>query len=172
MTENVELTERLNQLPDESRIWIYAADRDLDQTEQERISSILDSFCTNWKSHGRPVDSAAAVVAGRFAVIAGRIPAGDISGCGIDASVHALSAAAEELHLGWLSSLTVHYRDDGGRIQSLSRPEFREKVRSGEIDGSTAVFNLNLETLGELRGGFFELPARDAWHSRVFGISR
>ena len=170
MTEIVEKTELLPRLPDEARVWIYAADRHLGPVEQERLTSILNSFCAVWKSHGRPVESASAVLAGRFAVIAGRIVDGDISGCGIDASVHALDTAAQELGLTWLPSLSVLYRDPSGQIQSVPRPQFREKVRSGEVDSATMVFDLTLETLGELRSGGFERPAGESWHARIFGI--
>jgi hypothetical protein len=170
MTEHEEITEILTGLPDSARVWIYAADRSLDAGEQKRLTAILADFCSKWSSHGRKVESSTAVVSGRFAVIAGLIPGGDVSGCGIDASVHALARAAEELGLTWLPSIWVHFRDAAGVVHSCTRPDFRVLVRSGDIAARTRVFDLNIQTLGELRRGAFERDARDSWHARVFRL--
>jgi len=171
MTEYEETTEILTGLPDSARVWIYAADRDLDAHEQERLTAILADFCSAWSSHARKVESSSAILAGRFAVIAGMIPGGDVSGCGIDASVHAMDRAAEELSLAWLPSIWIHYRSASGGVRSCTRPQFREYVRSREVGAETGVFDLNIQTLGELRHGAFERAARDTWHARVFGLA-
>lgn len=163
--------ERLRSLPDHARVWIYVADRPLDDRQTERLLEHLDAFCTGWRSHGRPVSSAAAVIEGRFAVIAGEIPEGDISGCGIDASVHALDRAAEELGLRWLPALAVQFRAENGSIRSVSRPVFRKLVEAGQIDSSTPVFDLSIQLLGDLREGKLEQPAGSTWHERAFRLS-
>lgn len=163
---------RLRHLPDDARVWLYAADRDLNDLEENRVAELLNDFCSTWQSHGRPVESAAEVIQGRFAVIAGRIVGGDISGCGIDASVKALEKASSELSFEWLPALTIHYRDENGVVRSVSRGEFRECVRAGDVDADTRVFDLSVESLGQLRGGEFEQPAGRTWHGRVFRIAQ
>ncbi len=167
----MESLNRLRSLPDGARVWIYAADRPLNDADQARIIDLLDTFCRNWHSHGRLVDSAASVLEGRFALIAGDIPGGDISGCGIDASVHALSNAAEELGMDWLPALFVHFRDQDGSISSVSRARFRELVESETVTARTPVFDLSIETLDALRSGRFEQPAENTWHGRMFRLS-
>ncbi|MEX0746463.1 MAG: hypothetical protein WD275_00590 [Rhodothermales bacterium] len=170
MTEYEESTEVFTGLPDTARVWIYAADRDLNANEQERLTSILADFCAVWSSHGRKVESSSAVLAGRFVILAGLIPGGDVSGCGVDASVHALDRATAELGLSWLPSIWVHFRDASGAVHSCTRSQFRELARSGEVGAETPVFDLNLQTLGELRRGAFESAARNSWHGRVFAL--
>lgn len=168
---SIESLTSLKTLPDSARVWIYAADRTLDESEQERLIESLESFCGNWSSHGRRVESAATVLEGRFAVISGDIPGGDISGCGIDASVHALDKAAEELDFGWLPALAVHFRSEDGSISSASRADFRSMVKAGQVHPRTSVFDLSIETLGALRGGRLERPAEATWHGRVFRLT-
>lgn len=171
MTTKPDLT-RLTDLPDDARLWVYAADRDLNDLEEKRVAEILSDFCRSWTSHGRRVQSAADVLEGRFAVIAGMIPDGDVSGCGIDASVHALDRAASELALQWLPGVMVHYRDENGVIRSIPRSKFRELVRSGTVTSATHVFDLSIQTLGQLRAGMLEQSAGDTWHARVFRIAQ
>lgn len=159
------------ELPDHARIWIYVADRALDEREERKMVAHLDAFCSEWTSHGRPVTSGAALIESRFALIAGIIPDADISGCGIDSSVHALERAAEELDFRWMPALAVHFRAQDGTIVSVSRPEFRELARAGRIDATTPVFDLSIQTLGELRAGKLEQSAATTWHGRVFNLS-
>ena len=166
----MEVLNTLRSLPDSARIWIYAADRTLNESEEQRLVDLLDSFCREWRYHGKKVESAAAVLEGRFAVLAGVTAEGDISGCGIDSSVHALDQAAAELGLQWLSGLYVHYREKDGAITSVPRSDFRSKAAVGEVDGTTPVFDLSIDTLGALRAGRFEQPAAATWHGRVFRL--
>ena len=165
------LPDPLRGLPDSANLWIYAADRDLNDLEEKRVAEILQGFCSSWQSHGRPVDSAADVLGGRFALIAGRISDGQISGCGIDASVHALTKAASEMGFDWLPALLVHYRDEHGVIRSVSRSDFRSLVCDGDVDADTMVFDLSIRTLGQLRRGEFERRAAETWHAQVFRIA-
>lgn len=160
----------LRSLPDSARAWIYAADRTLGKPEVERLVELLDHFCAEWRYHGRKVESAAAVLEGRFAVLAGVTAEGDISGCGIDASVHALDQAAAELGLQWLPGLYVHFREQDSSITSVPRSDFRSLAASGEVDRTTPVFDLSIDTLGDLRAGRFEQPAASTWHGRAFRL--
>ena len=168
----IELGKNLETLPDDARVWMYATDRELNELEENRVREILEGFCSGWTSHGRSVQSAADVIEGRFAVIAGCIEGGDVSGCGIDKSVHALEKAASELAFEWLPGLLVHYRGGKGVPRSVTRQEFRDLVQSGAVSADTPVFDFSIETLGKLRNGAFERRAGDAWHARVFRIEQ
>ncbi|MGA7306360.1 MAG: hypothetical protein WBW88_15890 [Rhodothermales bacterium] len=154
-------------LPDSARIWINAADRDLSTREQGQIKDLLVDFIAGWSSHGRKVEGSAAILADRFVVIAAYIPGGDVSGCGIDASVHALAGIAEATGFTWAPALDVFYRQDGG-IRQVDRMTFSDLAAHGHVAPDTIVYDPSLTTLGEWRSKGFELPARNAWHSRVF----
>ncbi|MDZ4701202.1 MAG: hypothetical protein SH809_15940, partial [Rhodothermales bacterium] len=84
-----------DQLPGSSRLWIYALDRPLTDAESATLSDRVDAFIRNWNSHGRPVNAGYEFRHNQFVLIAGVIPGGNISGCGIDASVHALAVCGE-----------------------------------------------------------------------------
>ena len=157
-------------MPDDARLWIYATDRALTSAEKNKIRSFFEDFIAGWHSHGRKVSAAFDLFHSRFIVIAANIPDADISGCGIDASVHALDQIARESGFSVLSGLHVFYRNADGDIVSASRPGFRKLVRSDEIKGDTPVFDTSLNHLRQLRQHRFELPARDAWHATVFRI--
>lgn len=157
-------------LPDEARVWIYALDRTLRPDEGDALREALAPHLATWTTHGRPVRGQSALVAGRFLLVAGHLEAGDISGCGIDASVHAVEVSTEAVGVGLASSLLVFYRTPDGDVAAVTRPGFRTLVQDGHVTAATAVFDLGVATLGAVRAGAFEKPAGDAWHARAFRL--
>ena len=155
-------------LPAHARLWIYGVDPALSPETESRVSDQLSQFIAAWQSHGRKVQGAFAILEGRFIVIGADIPEANISGCGIDASVHALQETGSQHGFALLSGLDVFFRDGDNIIQALPRAAFRKLVRAGEVSGDTTVFDTSLVKLQQLREGLFELPAHAAWHATVF----
>jgi uncharacterized heparinase superfamily protein len=160
----------LERLPGSSRLWIYALDRPLTDSESVTLSRQIDGFISNWKSHSRPVSAGYEVRHHQFVLIAGVIPGGDISGCGIDASVHALSACGELLGFGIASGLEIFFRGESGLVEHVPRPVFRKLARTGAITSHTIVFDTSLTMLQDVFDGRFEGPAQASWHSVVFKL--
>ena len=118
-------------LSDEARCWIYIAERRLTEAEQTTLLEALQPFFAGWASHGRPVKGTATVLEDRFLVVAGAIAGGEISGCGIDASVHAAQEAAivemRDTAL-WVSPTGYGFeRFDGEAWEAMSRPPFQDR---------------------------------------------
>jgi len=108
-----------------------------------------------------------AIVADRFILIAAHIPGGDVSGCGIDASVHALGGIAEQVGFGWVSSLDVLYQADD-KVRQADRASFARLAEEGQVTADTIVFDVSHMTLGDMRRAGFGVPAGQSWHGRVF----
>ena len=157
-------------LSDQARLWIYPVDKSLSHEEKSAIESQLEEFIQGWHSHGRKVNAEAFILHNRFILIAAEIPESEISGCGIDASVHAIEAIGKESGFSVLSGLAVMYRDSSGSVQVSSRSAFRKLVKSNEIKGNTIVFDPGITLLSQYRAGAFELPAHASWHAMVFRI--
>ena len=161
----------LPDLPDDARVWIYSADRTLQPDEQKAIQRRLDAFFADWTSHARAVDGGATFIADRFLVLAAVVPGGDISGCGIDKSVHVVEEAADAAGFQWASPLQVFWRDQEGVIRQSPRSAFRKAVRAGTVDAQTPVFDLSAQSLGTLRRDGLERPAGNSWHARIFRLA-
>ena len=155
---------------DDARCWIYAADRPLAEAERAKILQACNQFFEGWTSHRRGVAGAADILFNRFLLLVAYIPDGDISGCGIDKSVHVVEKAARQADFDWLSPLYVFFRNADGQVHHLPRPAFRKHVRAGAVTAETPVFDLGVATLGAVRHGDFEQPAGESWHARVFRI--
>lgn len=170
-------------LPGDARVWVRPSTEPLSDAVQSDLVARLRAFIDTWQSHGRPVNGDVAVLGDRLLVLAARLDAPDgsdgpdgpadggaISGCGIDASVHAIDEAAAALGIDWAPALHVVYRDADGAVQTAARPAFRALVGDGAVTGDTVVFDPSVTTLQQVRDGDFEAPARSTWHARVFQI--
>ncbi len=160
------MTTELTALPPHARLWIYATCEPLAPDAVQALGRALAEFTDGWTSHGRAVHAASDVRGERLVLLAGHVPGADqVSGCGIDASVHAVEQAAASLHIELAQALDVVYRTSDGRIDVLPRPAFKQMARDGKVDASTPVFNLTATTVGDLER--LERPASDSWHARL-----
>ncbi len=163
----------LDALPDDARLWVFAAARPLTPDAEARLLDAVRAFIGGWASHGRPVPGAAEVRDGRFLLVGAHLGEGanaGVSGCGIDSMTRAVEAAGEAVGVDWLGGLHVTYRDADGTVRAVSRPEFRAAVREGAVTDDTPVFDPTLATVGALREQGLERPAGESWHARAFGL--
>lgn len=165
----------LSALPPTARLWIFTAERRLLPDESTRLLDMLTPFLSRWASHGRPVPAEAMVLHDQFLLVGAHIEddtlnAG-VSGCGIDAMVHAVDEAGEALSVAWADGLQVAYEQPDGSVQVVPRRTFRALARDGSVDGATPVFVTTLNSVGTLRSDGLRRPAATAWHGRVFRLA-
>ena len=157
----------LGSLPDDSRVWVFAAERALSPAEAEAVLGTVDAFLGVWAAHGRPLRSARELRESRFLIIAVDEAAAGASGCSIDALVREIRALEAQLGVTLVDHGPVVFRD-GGTIKRVPREAFAELARSGQVTPATIVFDNTISRLSALRGGGWELPASAAWHGRAF----
>jgi hypothetical protein len=154
-------------LPDEARVWVFAADRPLEGAEADRLLETVDRFLHGWKAHGAPLTCAREWRYQRFLFVAVDERTAPPSGCSIDALVRSLKGLEAELGLALLDNDPVWFRH-GGELRRADRAAFRTLARTGEVGPDTVVFDNTLTRMGQLRGGGWERAAREAWHGRAF----
>lgn len=157
-------------LPDESDAWVYAADSVLSPRAVEELLALLSKFAGTWSSHGLSVSSGFTMIDRQILVLSAFIQNGDISGCGIDKSLHTIDSFASGAGFEWLDSLSVVFRDTDGQIRIASRSEFKEMVKEESVTSSTIVLDRTVRKLKAIRTGQFEIAAGDSWHGRIFSI--
>ena len=159
----------LPSLSDEAVLWVWIANRSLQTAEQEHLLSRLELFLRSWTTHGKSVRGDATILEDRILLIGGEVDAGEISGCGIDKSVHVIETTGREIGSGWLAGLTIAFRRPGApSIETATRSDFKRMARTGEVDASTLVYDRTTTTLGKVRAAGLARPASDTWTARYF----
>ncbi|HEX2095084.1 MAG TPA: hypothetical protein VHG28_21975 [Longimicrobiaceae bacterium] len=156
-------------LPDDARVWVFAASRPLTAGEAAPVLERVDRFLDNWLAHGHPVVGARDWRYDRFLLVAADERATGVSGCSIDTLFRALREVERETGMDFLDRARVWFRGEDGEVRSVTRAEFRALVREGEVGEDTVVFNNTVATTGELRTDW-EVPMRDSWHAQAFPV--
>jgi hypothetical protein len=155
---------QIQELPDDSRVWVFGADNDLGDGATDLLLREVDRFLADWHAHGAPLTSARDWRYNRFLTIAVDQSTAGASGCSIDGLFRSLKVLQPRLGASLVTSGLIFYRDKKGRIQSVDREAFA--ALGDEITPQTRVFDPTVTTLGEWRARF-ELNAEDSWHSRL-----
>jgi len=154
-------------LSDDSPLWVYTASRALEDDDIKALEDEFSSFASQWKSHGRVVESFFGIVAKRFVVLSADVAQGDISGCGIDASVRQLTQLASSRGIEWVSAMEISYESATGDIAVVDRAAFRLLAEGDQVNGDSKVFDSSINSAGQWRAGQFVKMAKDSWHARL-----
>ena len=153
-------------LPDDSRVFVFAADRPLNEKQSEQMLSEVDRFLPTWTAHGSPLTVGRDWRYGRFLTIAVDQSTAGASGCSIDGLFRSLKSLEKNLGASMVTSGLVFFRDRTGSVQSADRERFTELGGEGKVSTDMTAFDPTVTTLGEWRARF-ELPLRDSWHAKL-----
>lgn len=152
------------ELPNNSRIWIYQANRKLSDQEVQLIGDKADEFLVNWTAHGADLEAGHEVKYNRFIVIGLNQANASASGCSIDASVHFIQLLEKELNVDLMDKMNVTFYN-GEYIAHKSLSDFKKMAKNRSVSPKTVVFNNLVNTKAEYLE-HWEVPAKDSWHSR------
>ncbi len=151
-------------LPDESRVWIYQANRSFTADEIEDIEKELDTFIESWTAHGKDLQAGYNIVYKRFIVIALNQSLNSATGCSIDASVHFIQGLEQKYNVDLMDKMNVSYKQ-GEFVAYKSLVDFRKMAKDKAVSKKTIVFNNLVTNIAEFKENW-EVPASESWHSR------
>lgn len=154
------------EFPENARVWVYGADRDLGERAKSTLLGEVDNYLTQWTAHGAPLSAARNWSDDRFLTIAVDQNRAGASGCSIDGLFRTLKGLEKELGASIVTSGLIFFRDKDGAIRSVTRDEFSELGSAGTVNGNTEVFDPSVTTLGEWRSRF-KSRAADSWHASL-----
>ena len=154
-------------LPEDARVWIFSAERELTAVEQERVLADVDRFIDQWGAHSVPLVAGRELQYGQFLFVAVDQRTAGPSGCSIDALVRQMKELEHELDVELVNHAPVLFRR-GTHVERVSREDFSELIADGHVNLATTVFNNTLQVLGDVRAGRWEGPASESWHGQAF----
>ncbi|RFN58094.1 ABC transporter ATPase [Marixanthomonas ophiurae] len=151
-------------LPDDSRIWIYQTNRKFTDEEIAEIEPKTASFLKEWTAHGSDLQAGFEIKHNRFIVIALNQSITTASGCSIDASVHFIQSLEKEYNVDLMDKMNVTFYS-GDYIAHKPLSDFRKMAKSKSVSKNTIVFNNLVNTKEEYLENW-EVPAKESWHNR------
>ena len=113
-TEDVlAMNSNLNELPQDSRVWIFQADRKLTGEEKAKIKERSSAFVATWSTHGKPLKSGVDIFYDHFLVLSVDETDWTASGCSIDQSFRFIKQLEDEMRISFLSRDRVALLNEG-----------------------------------------------------------
>ena len=94
-------------LPDDSRVWLYLADRPMDKSEEEWFNAELGLFLNSWSAHNKQLQCDGVVLFSQYIVLVVNEGFEKASGCSIDSSTHFMKKAGTALNIDFFNRLFV-----------------------------------------------------------------
>ena len=157
------MSSMFNDLSEDSRIWIYQSNKELNNDQVSEISRELTEFLKTWNTHGKPISCSYQVKYSRFIIIAAENTL-EISGCSIDSSVAFIQSLEKKYSIVLLDKMDVAYRNNQ-TIDIISLKDFKQMVKNKSITSTTIVFNNLVSNVSELNS-HWETTVEDSWHGR------
>lgn len=153
-------------LPQESKIWIYQSNRKFSDIEMTEIENGLQPFIENWSAHGTGLEASYLLKYNRFIILAVNQEIQSATGCSIDASVAFIQNLEQKYQVDLLDKMNVTFKN-GVHIAHKSLIDFKKMAKEKAVNENTIVFNNLVNTIEEFNENW-EVPAGESWHSRFF----
>ncbi|MBC7493720.1 MAG: ABC transporter ATPase [Flavobacterium sp.] len=153
-------------LPEESKVWIYQSNRKFSDDEVADIDQQLKLFLDNWSAHGTALEASFVIKYNRFIIIAVNQEVQVATGCSIDASVQFIQNLEQKYGVDLLDKMNVTFKQ-GEFITFKTLIEFKKLAKDKSVSENTIVFNNLVNSIEEMNE-FWEIPAVESWHGRFF----
>jgi hypothetical protein len=153
-------------LPLESKIWIYQSNRKFSDDEFTEIDSALQSFLQNWAAHGTSLEASYQLKYNRFIILAVNQEVQNATGCSIDASVQFIQDLEKKYNVDLLDKMNVTFKL-GDHVAHKTLIDFKKMAKDKAVTENTIVFNNLVNSIEEWNENW-EVPAGESWHSRFF----
>ncbi len=104
----LKIYKNLNDLPQNSRVWVFPSTREFTQNEAEQIQAQLDVFLFQWAAHGADLCASGHILFNRFIIVMLDESRVSASGCSIDSLIHFTQKIEQEYSTSFTDRMNVN----------------------------------------------------------------
>ena len=119
-------------LPEESKIWIYQSNRKFTDEEFAEIEVVLKDFVENWAAHGKGLEASYQMKYNRFIILAVNQDIQVATGCSIDSSVRFIQDLEQKYNVDLLDKMNVAFKQ-GEFITYKTLLEFKKLAKENNL---------------------------------------
>ncbi len=159
-----------NDLSDTSRVWVYQADRNFTEKEEQEINQQISIFVVEWAAHGAALKAYGRVYHNRFVALFVDQSQASASGCSIDSSVKLIRMLEEKYKVDFFDRMSVTYIDEENQIKSFKIKDVNACLETGAINLETKVFNNLVDTKAKFESEWMQ-SLKDTWLATKIKVS-
>jgi len=156
------------QLPDQSRVWVYQANRPLLADEMEQISSFLTHEMNAWAAHGSPLNASFEIRFNQVVIVAVNEDVNEASGCSIDASTRWFKSLGEMLNVDFFDRQIAKIQ--GEQISLIPITSIKDFILNANLSEEDFIIPPQTADLGQYRNQWLQ-TVRQSWLKKYFKIA-
>lgn len=156
-----------NEMPGNSRVWVYMSNRVFSREEQSDISEKLVTFLNEWTAHQQALRASFDIRYDRFIILSVDEAATAASGCSIDKSVGFIRNLESAADCRLMDRLLFGFKETE-LVKVANKEEFEALAEAGAVKDSTIVFDNLVDTIDALNHRW-EIPFERSWHKVLVG---
>lgn len=153
---------------EQSRVWIYQANRLFTVGEALQIEEILENFIVNWNSHGAKVKGYANLFFGQFIIIIADETHAGVSGCSTDSSVRVIKHIEQTIGVNMFDRQMLAFVIKE-KIQLLPLMQLKYAFENSFIQPDTLYFNNLVQNKQELLEQWI-VPVKNSWLAKKLPV--
>jgi hypothetical protein len=150
-----------NEMPSDAKVWIYAADRILTESETLDIQNAGNDFTRSWTAHQNQLKAEFAILHNTFMVLMVDENMNEVSGCGIDKSVHFMQEIDKKYNLDAFNRLRIELWQNNA-VVITNKQKLSVMLQENTANTQTIVFNKTVTTKEQFDSGF-QIPLDKSW---------
>lgn len=154
-----------NHLSDDAKVWIYQADRVLNDQESALANEEVKKFAQSWVSHSNALKATGGLLNNLFLILMVDENQSMASGCSIDSSVRFIKKLGETLNVDFFDRMKFSFLDNENNLSVLPSADFSEAYKKGLINEDTTVFDNLVDTKSSFDSSW-KKPLKSSWHYR------
>ena len=131
-------------LPEQARIWLYACEKALTQSQQDYVLNVISEELKGWNAHKQPLTAGVTILENHFIVVCLDENKNGASGCSIDALQNTIQKIEKELTFSLMNRLNVFCKIEN---EILCIPSFK---LASVVDKDTLFYDLTILTKTDL----------------------
>jgi hypothetical protein len=151
----------ISELSEESKVWMFQANRFITVAEQHNITNDVADFLNTWTAHNVDLLAASVLLHDLLLVIAVEEAVAGASGCSIDKLFRFVKQLEGKYGIQFFDRMRVAYKLNENIVES-SVSEFEKLIEENLVSESTLVLNTLLQDLKSVRQHLF-IPLKESW---------
>lgn len=150
-----------SEFDDNSRVWVYQANRQFSVNEAVQIEEQLEAFTGQWKSHGSKLKAFANLFFGQFIVIMVDESEVGIGGCSTDTSMRFVKNLEQDYNVEFFDRQLLAFIVKG-KVKLIPLSILNSSIECDEVTANTLYFNNTILTKKQLLTNWI-IPVKDSW---------
>ncbi|MDG2332183.1 MAG: hypothetical protein P8M05_11385 [Flavobacteriales bacterium] len=155
-----------NSLPNQSKVWMYQANRLLNDEDKKVIYELAEVFLSQWESHNIPVNGAIDTLNNCFVRIAAFTDEPNMCGRAQDAQVRLAKEIELELGIELTNRLLLAFEIEG-ETEIVHMNDLANEIRQGRINADSNFYNNLIQSKQDFDASWV-MKAGESWLSKYF----